>query len=127
MKILQQQELNIAESVVEDTKVAEEQTMPVSANKQVKDETNLLQENLSSTVAEEPPKVAKKEENKQEKKPTETTEVKFEGEVDEQIDMSGILRRQLVERLFFSLEFSLLFVNDNCPFLLMSSHFFQLR
>lgn len=90
--------MNIAESVVEDTKVAEEHTMPVPANKQVKDETNLLQENLSSTVAEEPPKVAKKEENKQEKKPT---EVKFEGEVDEQIDMSGILRRQLVERLFF--------------------------
>lgn len=75
--------------------------MPVSANKQVKDETNLLQENLSSTVTEEPPKVAKKEENKQEKKPTETTEVKFEGEVDEQIDMSGILRRQLVERQVF--------------------------
>lgn len=74
--------------------------MPVSANKQVKDETNLLQENLSSTVAEEPPKVAKKEENKQEKKPTETTEVKFD-EVDEQIDMSGILRRQLVERQVF--------------------------
>lgn len=125
---MQQQELNIAVSVVEDTKVTEEQTMPVSANKQVKDETNLLQENLSaSTVAEEPPKVAKKEENKQEKKPTETTEVKFEGEVDEQIDMSGILRRQLVERQVFSLEFSSLFVNDNCPFLLTSSHFFQLR
>lgn len=67
--------------------------MPVSASKQVKDETNLLQENLSSAVAEELPKVAKKEENKQEKKPTETTEVKLESEVDEQIDMSGIVKQ----------------------------------
>lgn len=74
--------------------------MPVSASKQVKDETNLLQENLSNTVAEEPPKVTKKEENKQEKKPTETTEIKPESEVDEQIDMSGTFRRQFRERLF---------------------------
>ncbi|XP_025158614.1 MAP7 domain-containing protein 1 isoform X6 [Harpegnathos saltator] len=86
---IQQQESNIAESVIEDTKVVEEQTVPVSASKQVKDETNLLQENLLSTVAEEPPKVAKKEENKQEKKPTETTEVKSENEMDEQVDMSA--------------------------------------
>ncbi|XP_032680297.1 MAP7 domain-containing protein 1-like isoform X10 [Odontomachus brunneus] len=86
---IQQQESNIVEPVTENTKVTEEQTMLVSASKQVKDETNLLQENLSSAVAEELPKVTKKEENKQEKKPTETTEVKLESEVDEQIDMSA--------------------------------------
>lgn len=63
----------------------------MSASKQVKDETNLMQENLSGAIAEEPPKVAKKEENKQEKKSPETTEIKLgEGEVDEQVDMSGM-------------------------------------
>lgn len=71
-----------------ETKVAAE---PVSTSKQVKDETNLMQENLSSggVVAEELPRTAKKEENKQEKKLMETIEVKPEGEVDDQIDMSG--------------------------------------
>lgn len=101
-KISQQQESNIVESVTEDTKVTEEQTAPVSASKQVKDETNLLQENLlSSAIAEEVPKVAKKEENKQEKKSPETTEVKLESEVDiEQIDMSGIFKQQFLKPLF---------------------------
>jgi len=61
----------------------------VLASKQVKDETNLMQENLSGAIAEEP-KIAKKEENKQEKKSPEMTEIKLEGEMDEQIDMSGM-------------------------------------
>ncbi|XP_020281236.1 trichohyalin-like isoform X4 [Pseudomyrmex gracilis] len=78
----QQQETNITESITNDTKVA---TESVSASKQIKDETNLMQETLST---EEPPKV-KKEENKQEKKPTETTEAKSESETDEQVDMSA--------------------------------------
>ncbi|XP_014476836.1 PREDICTED: MAP7 domain-containing protein 1-like isoform X17 [Dinoponera quadriceps] len=86
---IQPQESNIIESITEDTKMAEEQSVPVSASKQVKDETNLLQENLLSAVTEEPPKAVKKEENKQEKKPTEISEVKPESEVDEQIDMSA--------------------------------------
>ena len=59
------------------------------ASKQVKDETNLMQENLSGAIAEEP-KIAKKEENKQEKKSPEMTEIKLEGEMDEQVDMSGM-------------------------------------
>lgn len=82
-----------------DTKVAME---PVSASKQVKDETNLMQENLSDVIMEEPPKISKKEENKQEKKSTETTEIKSEGEMDEQIDMSGMTNQNFieVERLF---------------------------
>lgn len=63
----------------------------MSASKQVKDETNLIQENLSGAIAEEPPKVAKKEEIKQEKKSPETSEIKFEGEADEQVDMSGMI------------------------------------
>lgn len=50
-----------------------------------------MQENLSGAIAEEPPKVAKKEENKQEKKSPETTEIKLESEVDEQVDMSGMI------------------------------------
>ncbi|CAL1689249.1 unnamed protein product [Lasius platythorax] len=79
------QEANIAESMTNDTKVV---TEPVSTNKQVKDETNLMQENLSDVI-EESSKIAKKEENKQEKKSTETTETKPEGEMDEQIDMSA--------------------------------------
>lgn len=63
----------------------------MSTNKQAKDETNLMQENLSTggLVAEEPPKTAK-EENKQERKLIEIMEVKSEGEVDDQIDMSGM-------------------------------------
>ncbi|KAL6426480.1 hypothetical protein ACFW04_009139 [Cataglyphis niger] len=80
------QETNIIESVTNDTKIAMES---VSASKQVKDETNLMQENLSDIIMEEPPKITKKEENKQEKKSTETTETKSEGEMDEQIDMSA--------------------------------------
>lgn len=59
------------------------------ASKQVKDETNLMQENLSGAIAEEP-KIAKKEENKQEKKSPEMTEIKLESEMDEQVDMSGM-------------------------------------
>jgi len=61
----------------------------VLASKQVKDETNLMQENLSGAIAEEP-KIAKKEENKQEKKSPEMTEIKLESEMDEQVDMSGM-------------------------------------
>ncbi|XP_029674711.1 zinc finger CCCH domain-containing protein 13-like isoform X7 [Formica exsecta] len=80
------QEANIVESMTNDMKVAME---PVSASKQVKDETNLMQENLSDVIMEEPPKITKKEENKQEKKSTETTETKPEGEMDDQIDMSA--------------------------------------
>ncbi|XP_026830041.1 ensconsin isoform X12 [Ooceraea biroi] len=89
-KTQQQQEANIAaESIITETKVAAE---PVSTSKQVKDETNLMQENLSSgnVVVEEPSKT-KKEENKQEKKLIETVEVKPEGEMDDQIDMSASL------------------------------------
>ncbi|XP_024869943.1 ensconsin-like isoform X25 [Temnothorax curvispinosus] len=80
------QEANVVESLTNDVKVAME---PVSASKQVKDETNLMQENLSGAIAEEPSKVVKKEENKQEKKSPEMTETKLEGEVDEQVDMSA--------------------------------------
>ncbi|KAL6259070.1 hypothetical protein P5V15_008991 [Pogonomyrmex californicus] len=78
------QEVNVTESVTNDTKAAE----PVSASKQVKDETNLMQENLSGAITEES-KIVKKEENKQEKKSPETIETKLEGEVDEQVDMSA--------------------------------------
>ncbi|XP_067212935.1 MAP7 domain-containing protein 1 isoform X17 [Linepithema humile] len=81
----QQQEANVTESVTNDTKIA---TEPVLASKQVKDETNLMQENLSSDVTEES-KIVKKEENKQEKKSPETVEVKPDNEIDEQIDMSA--------------------------------------
>lgn len=70
---------------------------PVSASKQVKDETNLMQENLWGAIAEEPAKVAKKEENKQEKKSPEMTETKLEGEADEQVDMSGMINRNFIE------------------------------
>ncbi|XP_011880144.1 PREDICTED: MAP7 domain-containing protein 1-like isoform X10 [Vollenhovia emeryi] len=80
------QETNVVESVTSDIKVAMES---VSASKQVKDETNLMQENVLGAVAEEPSKVAKMEENKQEKKSPEMTETKFEGEADEQVDMSA--------------------------------------
>lgn len=82
-----------------DMKVAME---PVLASKQVKDETNLMQENLSDVIMEEPPKITKKEENKQEKKSTETTETKPEVEMDDQIDMSGMINQNFieVERLF---------------------------
>ncbi|KAL0115304.1 hypothetical protein PUN28_010678 [Cardiocondyla obscurior] len=79
------QETNIVESVANDTKVTAE---PVLASKQVKDETNLMQE-ISSDAIEEPAKVAKKEDNKQEKKSPEVTEVKLESEGDEQMDMSA--------------------------------------
>lgn len=75
-----------------DTKIAMES---VSASKQVKDETNLMPENLSDVIMEEPSKIIKKEENKQEKKSTETTETKSEGEMDEQIDMSGMTKSKL--------------------------------
>lgn len=68
----------------------------MSASKEVKDETNLMQENLSGAIAEEPSKVAKKEENKQEKKSPET-EIKLEGETDEQVDMSGMINRNFIE------------------------------
>lgn len=68
----------------------------VSASKQVKDETNLMQESLPDAIAEEP-KVAKKEENKQEKKSPEMTEIKLEGEMDEQVDMSGMINRNFIE------------------------------
>ncbi|XP_011054987.1 PREDICTED: ensconsin isoform X13 [Acromyrmex echinatior] len=80
------QEANIVESITNDTKIG---TEPVSASKQVKDETNLMQENLSGAIAEEPSKIAKKEENKQEKKSPEMTEIKLEAEMDEQVDMSA--------------------------------------
>lgn len=69
----------------------------MSASKQVKDETNLMQENLWGAIAEEPSKVAKKEENKQEKKSPEMTETKLEGEADEQVDMSGMINRNFIE------------------------------
>lgn len=75
------------ESITNDTKTTE----PVLASKQVKDETNLMQENLSGAIAEESPKITKKEENKQEKKSPEMTETKLEGETDEQVDMSGMI------------------------------------
>lgn len=55
-----------------------------------------MQENLSDAIAEEP-KVVKKEENKQEKKSPEMTEIKFEGEADEQVDMSGKINRNFIE------------------------------
>ncbi|XP_070158605.1 ensconsin isoform X27 [Polyergus mexicanus] len=80
------QEANIVESMTNDMKVAME---PVSASKQVKDETNLMQENLPDVIMEEQPKITKREENKQEKRSTDTTETKPDGEMDEQIDMSA--------------------------------------
>lgn len=55
-----------------------------------------MQENLSDAIAEEP-KVVKKEENKQEKKSPEMTEIKLEGEADEQVDMSGMINRNFIE------------------------------
>jgi len=71
--------------VTNETKIAAE---PVSTSKQVKEETNLMQENLSSVMTEEPLKIA----NKQEKKLIETIEMKPEGEMDDQVDMSGTNR-----------------------------------
>jgi len=47
-----------------------------------------MQENLSSVMTEEPLKIA----NKQEKKLIETIEMKPEGEMDDQVDMSGTNR-----------------------------------
>lgn len=70
-----------------------DQGVPAPASKQVKDETNLMQENLSSVVAEEP-KAVKKEETKQkqeEKKSTEMNEVKVPESEIEEVDMSGML------------------------------------
>ncbi|KAH0951102.1 hypothetical protein HN011_002886, partial [Eciton burchellii] len=81
-KMQQQQEVNIIEFVTNETKIAAE---PVSTSKQVKEETNLMQENLSSVMTEEPLKIA----NKQEKKLIETIEMKPEGEMDDQVDMSA--------------------------------------
>jgi len=72
----------MTEFVTNETKIAAES---VSTSKQVKEETNLMQENLSSVVTDEPLKIA----NKQEKKLIETIEMKPEGEIDDQIDMSG--------------------------------------
>ena len=93
-----QQEANIVESITNDTKIG---TEPVSASKQVKDETNLMQENLSGAIAEEPSKITKKEENKQEnkqeKKSPEMTEIKLEGETDEQVDMSGMINQNFID------------------------------
>lgn len=66
---------------------------PVSANKQVKDETNLMHENLSDVIMEEPSKIVKKEE----KKSTETTETKLESEMDEQVDMSGMIDQNFIK------------------------------
>lgn len=58
-----------------------------------------MQETLLSSVTEETPKVPGKEENKQEKKSTETIETKPESELldMEQIDMSGMFDRNFVE------------------------------
>lgn len=75
--------------------------MPAPASKQVKDETNLMQENLSSAVAEEP-KPVKKEETKQkqeEKKSTEVNEVKVPESEIEEVDMSGMLSSETRARL----------------------------
>lgn len=66
---------------------------PVSGNKQVKDETNLMHENLSDVIMEEPSKIVKKEE----KKSTETTETKLESEMDEQVDMSGMIDQNFIK------------------------------
>jgi len=78
-----------------------------------------MQENLSGAIVEEPPKVAKKEENKQEKKSPEMTEVKLEGETDEQVDMSGMIneilsrdRTSLSQALDYDLMVSI-FINDS--------------
>lgn len=76
----------------------------MSASKQVKDETNLMQENLSGAIAEEPAKVTKKEE----KKSPEMAEIKLEDEMDEQVDMSGMINRNFVqERLSQTLDLTL--------------------
>ncbi|KAG7206852.1 hypothetical protein KM043_000755 [Ampulex compressa] len=86
-----QQEINAADSIVEEPKKPApiiEQPTSVCATKQAKDEKNLTQESLSNVSPQETPKSARKEENKQEKKPAEL-EVKVEGDLDEQIDMSA--------------------------------------
>lgn len=72
----------------------------MSTSKQAKEETNLMQENLSSSgvVTEEASKTTKKEENKQEKKLMETTEMKLEGEADDQMEMSGTAGGNCLER-----------------------------
>lgn len=51
-----------------------------------------MQENLSGAIAEEPTKVTKKEE----KKSPEITEIKLEDEMDEQVDMSGMIKWNFV-------------------------------
>lgn len=92
-------ETNVAESASNDVKVpvvTAEQTVPVSESKRVKDETNLIQENLSNIVVDASSKVAKKENNKQEKKLTETNEAKNEIEIDEQVDMTGVYSKLLI-------------------------------
>lgn len=89
---------------------------PVSTSKKVKDETNLMQENLPDVIMEEPPKIVKKEENKQEKKPTETIETKPEGEMDEQVDMSGMINQNYWSQMIICHKFSTIIINSGYLF-----------
>lgn len=86
-----QQEISAAEQETEEAKkpaVIEQPNSAAPVSKQAKDESNLNQEIQPTVPAQETPKTAKKEDNKQEKKAVEV-EAKSENNVEEQIDMSG--------------------------------------
>ncbi|XP_043253404.1 MAP7 domain-containing protein 1-like isoform X20 [Colletes gigas] len=85
-----QQEITAAEQSTEQVKEPAiiEQSNTVSVSKQTKDETNSNQEVQSVVPPQETPKVARKDDNKQEKKPVET-EAKSENNLEEQVDMSA--------------------------------------
>ncbi|XP_076676446.1 uncharacterized protein LOC143373266 isoform X8 [Andrena cerasifolii] len=85
-----QQEISAAEQETEEAKKPAVIDQPNSApvSKQAKDESNLSQEIQATVPSQEPPKTAKREDNKQEKKAVEV-EVKSENNVEEQIDMSA--------------------------------------
>lgn len=83
-----QQEISTAEQGIEEAKKSAivEQSNPAPVTKQVKEESNLSQENQAAVPSQETPK---KKEDKQEKKPPAEPEVKPENIIEEQIDMSG--------------------------------------
>ncbi|XP_076620547.1 uncharacterized protein LOC143341438 isoform X29 [Colletes latitarsis] len=85
-----QQEITAAEQSTEEVKESTiiEQSNTVSVSKQTKDETNSNQEIQSVVPPQETPKVARKDDNKQEKKSVET-EAKSENNLEEQVDMSA--------------------------------------
>ncbi|XP_031834800.1 uncharacterized protein LOC116427961 isoform X27 [Nomia melanderi] len=83
-----QQEISAAEQGIEEAKKSAivEQPNPAPVTKQVKEESNLGQENQAAVPSQETPK---KKEDKQEKKPPAETEAKQENIIEEQVDMSA--------------------------------------